>query len=149
MNGAMELLPTVGLNNLLFGMTAKEVALQLGAPSKVFNEEDEPEHLVHQYDTLKLRLTYYGEEGGRLGYIHCAAQNLQVNGKPIIGQPVDVVKDQFQQTSPTDWEVEAYTFFDTHFSEGHWLILNVEYGVVTDVEIGVPFKNDEEYDWKR
>lgn len=145
----MKLLPTIGIDDLLFGMTAQEVALQLGEPSKVFNEEDEPEHLVHQYDTLKLRLTYYGEEGGRLGYIHCAAHNLQVNGKQIIGQPIDMVKQQFQLTSPTDWEVEAYTFFDTHFSEGLWLILNVEYGVVTDVEIGVPFKNDEEYDWKR
>ncbi len=112
----MKLLPTIGIENLLFGMTEQEVALQLG---------------------------------GRLGYIHCASHNLQVNGKQIIGQPVDVVKEQFQQTSPKDWEVEAYTFFDTHFSESLWLILNVEYGVVTDVEIGVPFKNDEEYDWKR
>ena len=145
----MKLLPTTGIDHVLFGMTAQEVALQLGQPTSIFNEEEEPDHVVHQYDGLKLRLTYYGEEAGRLGYIGCADHDLLINGKKVIGEAVARVKEQVLLSAENEWEVENYTFFDTHFSERLWLILNVEYGVVTDVEIGVPFKNDEEYDWKR
>jgi hypothetical protein len=44
--------------------------------------------------------------------------------------------------------VEDYNSFVTYISEEYWLVLNVEYDEVTDIELGVPFKNDDEYDWQ-
>ncbi len=145
----MELKPTIGVDEIEFGMTQTEVSGLLGLPSSVFHEEDEPDHVVHQYDRLKLRLTFYNEEGGKLGYIRSADPDLKFKGAKVIGQPVGTAKDLVVGSGADAWEVDNYQFFDSHFHEGTWLILNVEYGEVTDVEIGVPFKNDEEYDWKR
>lgn len=145
----MELKPTIGIGDIAFGMMRPEISRSIGLPQSSFHEEDEPDQLIQQYDALKLRLTFYGDEGGRMGYIRCAARDLTFGGAEIIGRPVGEVKELFGGNGTMEWEVENYSFFDTHFNERLWLILNVEYGEVTDVEIGVPFKNEQEYDWKR
>ena len=67
----------------------------------------------------------------------------------MIGQSVNAVMQLFEQVDDDEWDVESHQFFDSYFCERLWLVLNVEYGEVTDVEIGVPFKNEEQYDWKR
>ena len=64
----------------------------------------------------------------------------EINGTRLIGQSIGFVKAQVLMSAMNDWEVEKYTFFDTHFNERLWLVLNVEYGVVTDIEMGVPFE---------
>ncbi|MBP6313421.1 MAG: hypothetical protein KA408_14195 [Flavobacteriales bacterium] len=142
----MELKPTIGIQDIEFGMTKAEVGELLGLPHSSFQDDEEPEHLVHQYDKLKLRLTFFGEEGGKMGYIRCADPDLVLQGQKVIGRPIETVKSLYKTGT---WEVEKHPYFEAHFNEENWLILHVEYGEVIDIELGVPFKSNDEYDWKR
>ena len=145
----MDLKPAVGIDQIEFGMKQPEVEDLLGHPQATFVEDDDPDRLVLQYNRFKTRLTFYGEEEGRLGYIRCADPALTYTGSALIGQSVNAVMQLFEQVDDDEWDVESHQFFDSYFCERLWLVLNVEYGEVTDVEIGVPFKNEEQYDWKR
>lgn len=59
---------------------------------------------------------------------------------------IEDVKSQIDSNSES-WEKEEYDSFNIYFLESDWLTLNVEYERVTDIELGVPFKNEDEYDW--
>jgi hypothetical protein len=45
------------------------------------------------------------------------------------------------------WQVEKYDFFDTYLNEKNWLVLNVEYEKIADIEIGVPLDANDVYVW--
>ena len=143
----MEIKPKYGIADFTFGMKAEEVIKKLGKPDKIYKDEDDENQLLYQYNKSKIRLTFYQEHEGKLGYIRCANPALTYQGKPVIQVPIDKVKEGFGKLIK-DWEVEDYNSFVTYISEEYWLVLNVEYDEVTDIELGVPFKNDEEYDWQ-
>jgi len=46
-----------------------------------------------------------------------------------------------------EWELEEYHSFSTHFNDKYWLTLHSEFESVTNLELGVPFENDEDYKW--
>ena len=46
-----------------------------------------------------------------------------------------------------EWEIEDYHSFTAHFNEKLWLTLHSEFEQVTQLELGVPFKNENEYNW--
>jgi hypothetical protein len=46
-----------------------------------------------------------------------------------------------------NWQVEKYDFFDTYLNEKSWIVLNVEYERISDVEIGVPLDENDVYVW--
>ena len=144
----MEITPRKGIGEFTFGMTEADVIAKLGKPDKSYEEDDEDEEqLVYQYNKLKLRLTFYMEHGGRLGYIRSANPALTYQGKQLINKPIDTITEGVFASLVQTWKVEDYEFFVTYFTEEYWVVLNTEYDEVTDVELGVPFKNDEEYDW--
>ena len=45
------------------------------------------------------------------------------------------------------WEIGDYELFQTHFNEPNWLTLHSEFGEIHEIEMGVPFKNENEYDF--
>lgn len=49
----------------------------------------------------------------------------------------------------SDWEIENYDFFTSHFSEEYWITIKEEFECVDCIEIGVPFLNENEYDWPK
>lgn len=144
----MEIKLKYGVGDFSFGMKAEEVIKKLGKPDKIYQDEDDENQLLYQYNKQKLRLTFYQEHEGKLGYIRCSNPNLTYQGKPIIHTPIEKVKEAFKP-SIKKWEVEDYNSFVTYLSEEYWIVINVEYDEVTDIELGVPFKNDDEYDWQQ
>lgn len=133
-----------GIDNIRFGMNQLEVKAIIGAPDRLIVKPEVQNELTSEYDSLKLRLTFY--ENDKLGYIRSSNANLTIGGHKIIDQKIDEVRDKINLAS-NFWEKEEYDFFTTYFNESNWLTLNVEYGSVTGIELGVPFKNDEAYDW--
>ncbi|WP_205513159.1 hypothetical protein [Longitalea arenae] len=144
----MEIKPKYGIGDFTFGMKADQVVAKLGKPDKMYQDEDDENQVLYQYNQHKLRLTFYQDHDGKLGYIRCSNPKLQFQGKPVMNTPIDKVKDETFSSLIEEWEEEDYDFFVTYVNEENWIVLNVEYDEVTEIELGVPVKNDDEYDWK-
>lgn len=143
----MEIRPKKGIGDFTFGMKAEEVVAKLGKPDKVYQDEDDENQLLYQYNKSKLRLTFFQDHEGKLGYIRCSSPTLTFQGKSIINGAIEKVKKEVFGKDIEEWEEEDYDFFVTYVNEEYWIVLNVEYDEVTEVEVGVPFNEDEEYEW--
>ena len=144
----MKLKPKIGIDDLKFGMLQKEVYEVLGMPDKKLVDEEDPEQVFMEFHDQQIRLTIFKEENNRLGYIQTSNPDLEFNGHKIINSKVNFAKKEIFSGIIQDWDIEEYDFFSTHSNDEHWITLNVEYGRVISVEVGVPFADDEEdYDW--
>jgi hypothetical protein len=143
----MELKPNIGIGELKFGMLQRMVYEMIGIPDKIRDDDEDSDNVYLIYNKQKLRLTIYKNEGNRLGYIHSANPELLFNGIEIIDKNIDWVKSEVFGELVKKWEVEEYDFWSTHSDDENWLTLNEEFGKVSSVEIGAPWKNEEEYDW--
>lgn len=141
----MEVKVGIGIGELIFGMHRSQVEKLIGKPDKeAIDDEDE---MICQFNSLKSRISFYSNEGGRLGYIRCSSAALTHNGQSIIGEKIDTVLKLFEKATDISWEVEEYDSMVVYTNENGWLSLQSEYDVVTQVELGVPFLNDDEYNW--
>jgi len=140
----MTIKPGIGINNLKFGMNEKQILNLIGKPTKIIlDEDDEDKNPVYQYDGLKLRLTFYNEYDGKLGYIRVSNPKIKINEKPIIGIKIEDVFNSYG-LKKEDWNEELYFTFNCYFNENKWTTLNEEYGVVTDIEFGYLFDKEGE-----
>ncbi|PRX57805.1 hypothetical protein [Flagellimonas meridianipacifica] len=143
----MELKPNIGIGELEFGMFQKMIYEAIGIPDRVREDEEDSDNIYLEYNKQKLRLTIYKNEQNRLGYIFSANPQLTFNGLKIINQDANFVKNKVFGELTKNWEIDEYDFWYTHGNDENWLTLNVEFGRVNSVEIGAPWKNEEEYDW--
>lgn len=143
----MELKPKIGVENLKFGMTRKEVIGILNDPDRMLTNNDDKNELILEWNSKKLRLTFYQNEKDRLGYLRTANPEVIFNGEKIMGAELEFVRKEIFGELIPDWEIEEYDFFTTHFNEQNWLTLHVEYGIVTELELGVPFDKDGDFNW--
>jgi len=146
----MKIKPGIGINDIKFGMSENQILSLIGEPSKIIiDEDDEDKNQVYQYNELKLRLTFYNEFSGKLGYIRVANPEIQIKGNPIIGIQIEDVFKSYE-LSKENWNEENYFTFNSYFNEKKWTTLNVEYGVVTDIEFGYLFdKSGENPKWPK
>ena len=143
----MKLRPNKGIGNLKFGMFQKMVYQTIGIPDRIKEDEDDSDNLYLEYNEQRLRLTIYKNENNRLGYFYCENPELTFNDKKIIGGEIDWVKKEVFGDLVKNWEIDEYDFWSTHSDSNNWITLNVEFGRVKCVEIGAPWKNEDEYDW--
>jgi hypothetical protein len=143
----MQLKPKIGIGNLKFGMTQKDILEVLGIPNRKRIDEDDDEQILLEFNQLKLRLTFYLNEGNRLGYLRTTNVDLTFNGHKIIGTKVNIAKKMIFGSLINDWEIDEYDFFITHSNDEFWITLNEEFGEVIAIELGVTFSDEENYDW--
>lgn len=137
----MEIRPYIGLDNLVFGLSEEEVRSRLGVPDLVDESWDDENELIYQYNKYRIRLSFFQENGGQLGYIRCANEDIQYKNQPIIGQNIETIKSDVFKLEDSKWEVEEYEFSQCYYSKELNLSINVQYNSVTDIEIGKPFSN--------
>jgi hypothetical protein len=142
----MEIRPKFGIGPLLFGMKQKDVQAVLGKPDKQF--EDDDHNIIYVYNSPKLRLTFYEDEGFRMGYIISSHPDLVLYQQTVIGKTADEIKKMLQTKQYKNWEIEEFDLAENHFNEDHWLILQTEYNEIVKVELGVVAKNADDFDWK-
>lgn len=135
-----------GIDKLRFGMKPVEVEGLFGKPNREFVDSDDDNDLIWEYTERNIRLTFYKNEALRLGYIRSSNPALTLNDSRIIDEKIEVLKLQID-SKPEAWELEDYDTFTSYFLESKWLILNVEYERVSDLELGVPINNKGDYDW--
>ncbi len=139
----MKINPKNGIDRLLFGMKENDVVALYGTPDKQF--EDDDANRIFLYYKEQLRLTFYEDEGFRLGYLITSNPDSVVLEKKVIGRNVEEVKKELPFKT---WEVEEFDSTENHFNESNWLIFQSEYGIVIRVEIGAIISDDDEVEWK-
>jgi len=143
----MEVKPKIGLEQLIFGMSRNEVLDLLGRPDQIKADELDATEQHLEWHELKLRLTFSSAEQDRLTYIVSTHPDLHYAGHKLIDEGLDKLKDEVFADLNPDWEFDDYGRFQTHFDETHWLSLHSEFGKLTEIQIGVPFKNEIDYQW--
>jgi hypothetical protein len=142
----MQLKPGKGLGELTFGMLPATVVKLLGEPDRIFVSDDEEDEFIYQYNRLRTMFTFYKHEKDRLGYIRSSNPEITYDGVLLLDQAVKTILDG-PMKKIKDWQIEKYDFFDTCMNEKSWIVLNVEYDRISDIEIGVPLDGDEVYIW--
>ncbi|OQY01760.1 MAG: hypothetical protein B6I20_07440 [Bacteroidetes bacterium 4572_117] len=142
----MEIKVKNGIDNLLFGASRELVEKTLGKFDKEYFDDDG--NILYQYNKLKLTLTFYKDEGFKLAYIQCSSNEITLFGEKIIGKDLEGVFKLLEEKEISDFEYEDYDSFETYTNEDNWLVLNIEYGEVNEIEIGVIINDDDEYEWK-
>lgn len=142
----IELKPTLGLNQLLFGMKEKDVKLLYGQPD--LNFKDDEGNIIWVYNEFKMRLTFYEEEDFRLGYIICAHPDATLFGNQIIGKSIEEIQPILSKKGIKSFEKEVFDIQTNYFNEDNWIIFQVEFGEIVKVEMGAVVKNLDEFDWK-
>ena len=143
----MEIKPKIGIDNIKFGMTRKEVIEILGEPDRVIIDPNDTNDVILEWTDRLLSLVFYLHHNDRFAYLKTKNSNLTYNRKKIINRNVDVVKKEVFGNLVTEWEVEDFTSFIIYFNENLWITLDVEYRIINGFELGVTYKDDEEYDW--
>ncbi|AVR46016.1 hypothetical protein C7S20_12555 [Christiangramia fulva] len=130
-------------------MNQKDVISILGKPDRKYLEEDTDDNeLVLEWKSLMLRLTFYRDENNRFGYLRTRNKNFSFESKAIINQPIEIVKKEVFKNAEY-WEIDEYNFMRVYFNEENWIALNCEYDLVLEIEMGVPFRNDSDYNWPK
>ncbi len=142
----MKLKLKEGVDNILFGTSINFVEERFGKPDKIY--EDEEGNKKYQYNKQKLTLSFYKEADFRLAYVQTSSEEIEIFASKIIGKDIDNVLDFLESKGIEDFKYEDYDSFETYTNEDNWLVLNVEYGIVDEVEIGVIINDDDEYEWK-
>ncbi len=142
----MEIKLKEGIDKLKFGMQQKDVIAIYGEPSK--KVIDEEKNILFLYNDHKWQLTFYEDEGFKLGYIICSNPNLTLFSKKIIGTKIEDATSEMVQKGLKSWEVEEFDIAENHFNEENWLILQSEFGEVAKIELGAIINDDDEFVWK-
>lgn len=135
-----------GIGELLFGMKEKDVTALYGKPSRSYKDDDN--NTIYLYDDKRLRLTFYEEEGYRLGYIISSLPELELSGNSIIGQQWEALEPKLKQLGLKSFETETFDSVDNRFNEDNWAIFQVEFGHVIRVEVGAIINAKDEFEWK-
>ena len=143
----MEIKPKIGFNNIKYGMYRKDIIAILGKPDRIITDENDEFEQRLEWNELKIRLTFQLDDNDRFTYLTSKNNETEFKGERIIGMNINDAKNKLFAELITEWEVEDYQFFETHFNEDLWLTLRSEFGKVLEFEMGVPFKNENEYNW--
>lgn len=135
-----------GIDELLFGMKQTDVTEIYGLPNKQFKDEDD--NVIYVYNTKRVRLTFYEDEDFKLGYIICSNPDLTLFDKKLINQNVDEVKNELLEKGLKTWENEDFDLAENHFNESNWFILQTEFGVIANIEMGAIINDNDEFEWK-
>ena len=135
-----------GIDKLLFGMKQADVTAIYGKPNG--NYKDEDDNVIFVYNALKMRLTFYQEEGLKLGYIVASSTDLELFGHSVIGKKIADAKKDLAQKGISKFTQEDFDTFENYFNEDNWFILQTEFEEVVKFEIGAIINDKDEFDWK-
>lgn len=117
-----------------------------GKPNK--NYKDEDDNIIFSYNEQKMRLTFYKDEGFKLGYIVASSPDLILLDIKIIEKKIEDIKTALLPKGITKFTQEDFDTFENYFNEENWFILQTEFDEVVKFEIGAIINDKDEFDWK-
>ena len=152
-----EIIIGQGLGPVKFGMTRDQVEALLGAPDEVEENVDIDEDLdeaaeAWHYDELVMSASFDMEDDWRLGMMAISSEDATLNGKALIGlnrnQLLESLQDMgFEDLVFEDWSDEEDE--DRHLVQSDTSAINfwLEEGVLTEIQWGPRYLDDETVDW--
>jgi hypothetical protein len=152
-----EIIIGQGLGPVKFGMTRDQVEALLGAPDEVEENVDIDEDLdeaaeAWHYDELEMSASFDMEDDWRLGMMAISSEDATLNGKALIGlnrnQLLESLQDMgFEDLVFEDWSDEEDE--DRHLVQSDAAAINfwLEEGVLTEIQWGPRYLDDETVDW--
>ena len=152
-----EIIIGQGLGPVKFGMTRDQVEALLGAPDEVEENVDIDEDLdeaaeAWHYDELQMSASFDMEDDWRLGMMAISSEDATLNGKALIGlnrnQLLESLQDMgFEDLVFEDWSDEEDE--DRHLVQSDASAINfwLEEGVLTEIQWGPRYLDDETVDW--
>jgi hypothetical protein len=152
-----EIIIGQGLGPVKFGMTRDQVEALLGAPDEVEENVDIDEDLdeaaeAWHYDELEMSASFDMEDDWRLGMMAISSEDATLNGKALIGlnrnQLLESLQDMgFEDLVFEDWSDEEDE--DRHLVQSDASAINfwLEEGVLTEIQWGPRYLDDETVDW--
>ena len=142
----MEIKLKYGIDNLLFGMKEQDVIKVLGKPDTQY--KDEEENVVFMYNSRKLQLIFYKEEGFKLGYITTTEASVKLFGTALIGKNWSDIFPILEKNKLKSFETDTIEGMMSYFNEDNWIFFHVDYNEIVKVEVGAVFSDKDEFDWK-
>lgn len=132
-----------GFDNIYFGMRQEDVINFLGQPDKQY-ETDYDFHFT--YFSLRCDL-WFLKEDSRLHWIHCSNPKMKLFDKLIYNNQKDglisfinsKIDDKLEIDDFGDWESYSYGY--------HWLTLNFEFDILTNIQFGHFWDEDDNPIW--
>lgn len=134
----MELKPAIGIDMLKFGMTKKEVIAILGEPDLIWDVMDDASEKNLRWNDKKLDLTFFQNKNDQFWGLRTSNTQLRYQDNKIIGMKIEFVKKQVFGSLIPEWKaapMDDHEILIAHFNEKNGIDLQVEYGVVTDLEM--------------
>src|SRR5690554_1772909 len=116
----MEIKPRIGFENIKFGMLRDEIIAILGEPSEVLEDIYDEGEFRLIWNDLKLRLSFQNDN--RFIYFSSKNPDLKFNGQTFMDKDIEEMKNEvfgalISNSESSEWEVEDYDTFKTHFIE--------------------------------
>ena len=145
----MEIKLGIGIGDIVFGIKPDEAQRILGKPDIKITDPEDENRLILTFNKQRIRLVFHKESDNKLAYIESSNSYITFNNYKVLGSNVEDIKENAFQEHIKEWEVEEYYSFNVHFNEEYWISLHSEFEFVAHIELGVPFKDDEEYNWPK
>lgn len=133
----MELKAGVGFGKVQLGMTENELKAVMGSPSEKRKEtlDGETEEVWH-YNKEKLSVSFFSSDEGELGSIRTTGDILELDGIKVVGSKPEELIEKIGG----DWDKDEDVLFTLYLNDAKGLSISVEYGLITEVEQGMPLE---------
>ena len=148
----MEIKPGYGLDNIVFGMTKRELIDILGEPdeTRLENNEEDLEEVL-RYNKLKtcFSFDYEDEDESKklLSWIESENPDLTLFNSAVIGQSEEDITETLSSNKIDDSYVEEDLYIDTLFSDEENLEFEIIYGTVSRIMFGPYYDEEDEIIW--
>ena len=145
-----------GLGDLKFGMNRETLKSLLGEPDEVeqysLSGADDDQTESWHYDEIELAVSFIKVDDWKLVSLTTSSEDSLFKGSGMIGLSQKDLKSELKKLEVTDLETEDCSTEETPnlkllFSMNEGMNFWLEEGIVTDVEWGVKYLNDEEIAW--
>lgn len=149
-----EIIPHSGISGLPFGSSRAEIQARLGEPTEIDRYTDSEEFTSESwhYDDIDLSLVIEEDEDWRLTTFAVSGEQFVLNDQKIIGSSREQAIKMLEALNMGECQVENWSDDEDDEYEilslpEAWLNCWLLEGVVTEVQWGVSYSNEDEAIW--
>jgi hypothetical protein len=141
----MTIHPSIGLEEIRFGMRKREILKKWGAPSREIEEENGCLTLCYFSKGVGLRLEDFDE--ARLGWIMVSNPQARIFDQPAIGISASALAEYLRGKLGEIPEIDDYGTWSSQTFRNAWIEVQETLGWVTAINFGVIFSTTDEPLW--
>ena len=137
----MECKIGIGIDNIIFGMSQKEIKNILGDPDRC-SETEKENGIVYTYNDKMIKLKFDKNENSKLYSIEIHNQEILLFGQNIIDRSRNYIYNLLTANGYKNIEYTDYDFFETLFCREIWTtfsfrfdrLISIEYSPLSNID---------------